>query len=711
VRPAQKLAAWLYERPQLRRAWKICCALWFGAAWALVVAPAAAADYSYSPTGPSIATGQVMMAWTGLRDTYGVPVADYFVSTVSPIQAGTYAFDQQHCGLSNLGGCVLGGMADVTSAMQNVLASGLLAFECALLIFIAATGIYFLQFALKAWWLTWLADLAQPIVSTLQAMVNDFYVMPIGLLACTGYGGVIALTKGRGRGLGIIAGGLLIILLVYWLLSEPIPEMLGPNGVLSIGQYLGFMVAEGAVNNGALVSGNGAAQMGSLISLLCTALLREPIQMINFGTVVDDIPGCASHWNAAIMSGQVSGPANAMVQCGASGALGYANQLGLGAAGWFLVVIFVEFVIMLCLLYVGFHVIGIGFKAFFNLLVLVVAVPVGVAPGPPRRFAKRKALNGIKDGVEMFASTGGLSIFVIMIGSVFSGQLPGVGVVSSPLGKTIFVLVITILGAYGYHVMLVDLRSGHGMLHWVKKARDAMVKAHQFSQALDYLSLFFTTRSLTARRRHRVMTNAGIPPDEQPETKTSDQEYRAGYWRMPPGRTPPQPPGGGGGGGGGSGNTFVQNIYNIYNGGGAGGGPGGSTGFGNGPGGFGGGPGGPSGGRGGGSGGNGPRTLHMTRDPNGVWHDPQYNSGPGRSGGSSGGSSGSGGPGFGSSPTSPGFGDPPTPPGFGGGSVPSSPGGASPGSASPPGAGAAPPAAGGAGAATVIPPEVPPVIP
>jgi hypothetical protein len=386
-------------------------------------------------------------------------------------------------------------------------------------------------------------------VNSLNVMVNQLYVIPIALLVCIVVGGVIALTKGVGRGLGMIAGGLLVILLIYLLLQEPVQEMLGPNGVLGIGKYLGFLVAEGAVHNGPLASGGSAAQLDTLTSLLCDALLREPIQMINFNTVVDDIPACANAWSAAIMAGQVSGPANAMAHCDPA-AFAYANQLGLGTAGWFLVVIFVEMVVLFALVYIGFHVILIGFKAFAKVLVLVAAAPLAVAPGPPRRFGRRTAYNLIIDGVEMLATTAGLGVIAIIMGEVTSGTVPGLTGMSSPLAKLMMMLVLAVAGAFAYHHMLVSFRYGPGP--WGRFTR----RFHQLGefgrdmQYTDYLTVTATGFSLSGWRRRRMYypDEANHPLYRAPKTSdlwppNADEERRHYHGEHPPGRAGhPLPP-------------------------------------------------------------------------------------------------------------------------------------------------------------------------
>jgi hypothetical protein len=536
--PAAGLAVRWYTRPRLRRAFKVGFTLWFAALWAVAAAPTAAAD---SMPLPNIAFAN--MQWTGLQDTYGVPISFYRVSMVGPLEAAGVVMSQELQEISLFDPStwvtpIIGGSAQ---GINNISASALLGVECALLIFIAGTGIWFLQFAISAPWLQWLAAMAQPVVSTLQTMVNHYLVMSFALLASILYGAYVWLARGKGQGLGIIAGGLGIMALFYLFFNNPIGEMLGPNGVMSIGRYLGFEVAEGAIHNGALAPGNGGAQLATLTSLLCTALVRNQIQMINFGTVIDDIPGCAYLWSTSIMGGQQDGPVHAMGSCDPA-ALAYAEELGLPAAGLFAVVLFVEFWIMVALLWIGWHVIYNGFKSFWRLLILVPAVPLSVAPGGPRRFGKRQVVMAIHDGIEFFASIAGLAIIAIMDGSVLAGGPPGSrNAISSPLGREIFVLLITLASSVGYHRALISLRNGVGFWGQVHQAEDWVVKRQQREFARFYFTVDFFGTSRTGRKLHRHLRRRGWPEDDTVNLSLEIHRLRKGEGGKPPGRTPPQP--------------------------------------------------------------------------------------------------------------------------------------------------------------------------
>jgi hypothetical protein len=559
VRPVERLAVWLYGRPRLRWALKGCGWLWFGAMWSVAAASPAAAGYSLF----SVVGGTEFMAWTGLTDTYGEQVSHYYVSFVDPFTAGVAAAGSQLHGLNvfNPLKWVEALVAGFAGAIFNILASIVMSCECGILIFFGASAIWFLKVALEAGWLPFMAQIAQPVVTALKQLVQDYYVIPIALLVALGWGGFVAFTRGRGRGLGVIGGSLVVSLLIFYFLADPVSVTVGPNGVLSIGQDLGFMLAEGVVNNGQLIPGNSNAGLQALIGTLCTALLREQIQLVNFGAAVDNIGGCAAAWTHAISAAQPSGPLNAIKGCYPAGYT-YGEQLGLASCGWFLLVIIVDFVIFVVLVYIAFTVILIGFKTLFSLCVLVVAAPVGVAPGPTRNFARKQAIQTIRYGLEAFASTGGLAVIALIISAILNAPSDflnpsenvqegfnwiqfGMGGAHpaddlNPIAKEIIVLVVAIACWMAYSRMLQEFDGPSAGSQF----GSYLASQERAAKTRDFWRGRFAATGLGQRLGAAALGGpAGVA--------AAAAAGAAGGGGGAPGRNPPLPNGGGGGGGGG----------------------------------------------------------------------------------------------------------------------------------------------------------------
>src|SRR5262249_53426456 len=156
--------------------------------------------------------------------------------------------------------------------------------------------------------------------------VNWTGLLPGAMTICLAIGGVVAMTYGVGAGVGIILGGLVIVIVSWVFLTDPASELTSDNGILGIGKSLGFMLSQGVANNGPVSGGSTQTQLDTLSSWLCDVLVRNMIQLVNFGQVIDTLPGCAGLWNSALLSGERAAPAHAMRSCAPS-ALAHAQQL------------------------------------------------------------------------------------------------------------------------------------------------------------------------------------------------------------------------------------------------------------------------------------------------------------------------------------------------------------------------------------------------
>jgi hypothetical protein len=82
---AQRLADWQYV--PLRRAWKACCVLWFGAAWAMVAVPLAVAPgptrrFAGRQVRRVIADGVEMFASAGASAVVAVMIGEMLSGSV-----------------------------------------------------------------------------------------------------------------------------------------------------------------------------------------------------------------------------------------------------------------------------------------------------------------------------------------------------------------------------------------------------------------------------------------------------------------------------------------------------------------------------------------------------------------------------------------------------------------------------------------------------
>lgn len=444
--------AWRYTHPGLRRAWLMTQLLWAGALVALVTAPQASA------AGFTNAVG-----WTGITDTTGQPIGSYFIGTVSMLDA----VREQGSDMSMLDpSSWVPGLADrVQIALTYSQLATLLGLCCGFLVTVCALGIWFFKFALGSVWLGWLGALAAPVAAAIGHFVQTFQIIPLALVICLFVGGMLCYSRGFGTGAAVMGSGFLVILLIALFLRDPVKELVGEEGLLAVGRSLGFQISLGVGNNGSLAGGNIDAQTTALTQWMATVLVRHPIQIANFGEVIDNYSGCAAAWNAALnrgsgiegtsaaIAGAASGPVQAMEQCGRMEAVVHARQLSGETVGLMFFMNCIVLVLLLLLCYMGCEVIRIGFLTFWNVLVLVPAAAVAVAPGPQRQYAKRTALKLLVHGVEMMFATAAFGVVLVIMSHVTGNTMPGMDI-GHPIMKMIVMLLITAAAVFGFRALL-----------------------------------------------------------------------------------------------------------------------------------------------------------------------------------------------------------------------------------------------------------------
>jgi hypothetical protein len=540
------LAVWLYSRPRTRRIWFMFQAVWGGSLLAVATAPTATAD-----------TLGAAWSFTGLHDSSGVPIGQHFVSL--PPLMEMIGFNGPEFGVdpTTWAPAIMSSLnTSLTYAQLNMF----LAWETAFLIGVCSVGIWLIKFALGVLWLAWLGAIASPIVDTMKAMIERMHLLEGGILLSLLVGGTLCITMGFSTGIGVILGGFLALLLFWLLLRDPAGELISDNGLLGMGRSLGFSLAQGVVHNGPVAAGGTSAQLDTLTSWMVDVLVRDMVQLVNFGQLIDDIPGCAGTYNAALLSG---GDAAQAVKACAPSSYAHALHLDATTAGLFFIVNCLVLLILWALDYMGIEAFRIGFKAFWNLFIVVPAIAIAAFPGPPRQFAKKAAGRMLLHGAEMMAATAGLGILVLVMASVTSGTLPGTIQMTAPLAKVLVMVLLSVVGALAFRLALLRAFGDHGIPGPVRMARGG------------YRAVTGTARTVNeVEYSGRVLnTWRGRLKDRKQSASGQGQAEHGGPGAQPPGRkahppttgpgrngpdsrfgTTPAPsrPGGGPGGGGGS---------------------------------------------------------------------------------------------------------------------------------------------------------------
>jgi len=427
--PAERFGYFMATHPKMRRV----TIFWFVGhlltLWSVVAAPPAFAS-----------TMAGVLNWTGIKDTSGVPLGSYYLSVVSAGEAITQAGPDLSINPASWARWL--GNAVVTGVSHDTIVSWLQA-QVSFYVFMITVALWLLRFAMSSTWLYWLATWFRPLFDVLRALLIDLWVFPICLVLALGYGAYQMLWHGR-RGLGwsimlsSVAIGVIGMILVFQ--GDPLGELSGDHGLLFEARTLAFTAAQGAVNNGSLVPGaDNAANLDHLTAVTADAVLRHPLQLMNFGMVVDNVGECGTAYSKALMAGDGrqmpslsptslgpgvsvpgvtpaaealslpfigggdhSGPAHAMAKCGAPQALAHAQQLDFGsfAVGFGFCILGLFFTFFIC--YVAYSYVMVCGAAFLNAFMALFAAGPAMIDGKPRQRAKRRIKEFFKHAFLVF---------------------------------------------------------------------------------------------------------------------------------------------------------------------------------------------------------------------------------------------------------------------------------------------------------------------
>lgn len=351
---------WLADHPRARRAVVTMTLTYTLSFVALLCAPNAVA-----------AGGSAALGWTGLRDNDGVPVAFYFLSMVSVREAATN--NGQDISMLDPSTWMPWMAAAMERAVDNATAAWWLGMIAGTFIFIMAAALWFLRFALSTGWLAAVATFAAPLYNAVNSLVHSMMLGPIAITICVTVAGYHILRGQPGRGWAMLGTAGVLTVLLATVFSDPISDLYSDHGLLALGRGTGLEIAQAATGAPFASGGSLDAKLDSLLANVVTAGVRHPLQVLNFGMVVDDVGGCRQAWNTAIIgAGGVDGPspAHAMASCGAPQALAYAQRLGGSDATIGLLLVLVAIVVAFFYFYVGLSAMMVGIKSlYFGILV------------------------------------------------------------------------------------------------------------------------------------------------------------------------------------------------------------------------------------------------------------------------------------------------------------------------------------------------------
>jgi hypothetical protein len=404
-----RLHSWLVRHPRRGKPCAVLAGVWALALIAVRAAPQASA-----------ATNATALNWTGLKDSYGVPIGDYFLAIASIPEQISQAGPGVSWDPASWASWSLHAMAVIAT---NLTTASIMTAEAGLFIGVIAVALWIMKITVSTYWLAVVGELARAITAGVVQVTTGLglllAVIPVGVFT-----GAVTIRRGEaGRGATMILVALAIPALSVALFADPAGEMYGPHGLLAFGRRVGFSVAQAARPGGALSGAGLTGQVESLTGSLITHTVREPLQLWNFGHVVDLVGGCGPAWSTAVRAGVSDAPIRAMGRCGDRAALAYAEHLD-GTNIWVGAVFVAAALLLGCFMAAsGWAVLKVSVQAIWTTAILLPALWLGAIPGAPRRRALEVVWQFFRHGIEV-------TVYIVLVSVI---GLAVEGIVSRPL--------------------------------------------------------------------------------------------------------------------------------------------------------------------------------------------------------------------------------------------------------------------------------------
>jgi hypothetical protein len=177
------------------------------------------------------------------------------------------------------------------------------------------------------------------------------------------------------------------------------------------------------MHNGPL-GGAGGGQVETLTARLIPPTVREPLQLWNFGHVVDRVGGCGAAWSAAVRAGVSDGPIRAVAACGDHSAVAYAQHLD-GTNIWTGLIFVLAAVLLGAFMVIsGWAVLKVSVKAIWTTAILLPTLWLGSIPGAPQRRAVDVMWQFFRHGVEVMVYIVYVRVIGLAVERIVSNPLP-----------------------------------------------------------------------------------------------------------------------------------------------------------------------------------------------------------------------------------------------------------------------------------------------
>lgn len=270
----------------------------------------------------------------------------------------------------------------------------------------------------------WLNTLSHVMDGVSHSLVHQFATAPVMFAAATFGAFFVAYFVARGfygRATRQIVVMMVVALTGLIFLAEPLGLVLGPNGALMKGRDFGVAVAAGLNGN---PNPDPRAVVASMQSTLTDGFARHPLQVWNFGHVLDGHGSCGASWSSGMASGDAALVRVGLQSCGDSEAFNAVTNpnmsdtlvmLGSGALLLVFGFILMAFAVSLSvrIMWLAFDTVEHGLMAIFGF------AAGGFVYGPTQTFLIRNLVDCVFAGLRVAAYTIFLGVYVLFLGNLF----------------------------------------------------------------------------------------------------------------------------------------------------------------------------------------------------------------------------------------------------------------------------------------------------
>lgn len=270
----------------------------------------------------------------------------------------------------------------------------------------------------------WLNTFSRAMDGVSHSLVHQIATAPV-VFAAVAFGAFfVAYFVARGfygRAARQVVVMMVVALVGVIFLAEPLGLVLGPNGALMKGRDFGVSVAAGLNGN---PSPHPGAVVASMQSTLTDGFARHPLQVWNFGHVLDGRGSCGAIWSSGMASGDAALVRVGLQSCGdleASNAVTNPNMsdtlvmLGSGA----LLLVF-GFILMAFAVSLSVRILWLAFDSAEHAIMAIFGFAAGgFIYGPTQTFLIRNLVDCVFAGLRVAAYTIFLGAYVLFLGNLF----------------------------------------------------------------------------------------------------------------------------------------------------------------------------------------------------------------------------------------------------------------------------------------------------